>query len=41
MDDDGSWSSIDYTNKRRGGWPVKVHLEKVQTLAIAYNIEGL
>tara|TARA_R110002049_G_scaffold232088_3_gene404634 strand:+ start:2090 stop:4210 length:2121 start_codon:yes stop_codon:yes gene_type:complete len=40
LQDDGSWPSIDYTNRIRGGWPVKIHLEYVQTLAIAYNKKG-
>ena len=37
LKDDGSWSSIDYTNKIRGGWPVKLHLKYVQDLAMAYS----
>ncbi|WP_298551295.1 polysaccharide lyase family 8 super-sandwich domain-containing protein [uncultured Algibacter sp.] len=37
--EDGSWSNIDYTNKIRGGWPVKNHLKYVQTLAINYKNE--
>ncbi|WP_282122064.1 polysaccharide lyase 8 family protein [Algibacter mikhailovii] len=35
--EDGSWSTIDYTNRVRGGWPVKNHLKHVQTLAINYK----
>ena len=35
--EDGSWSTIDYTNKIRGGWPVKKHLKYVQQLAINYK----
>lgn len=35
--EDGSWSTIDYTNKVRGGWPVKNHLQHVQILAINYK----
>lgn len=39
--EDGSWSTIDYSNKVRGGWPVKDHLKHVQTLAIHYkNIDS-
>ncbi|WP_139956517.1 polysaccharide lyase 8 family protein [Flavicella sediminum] len=34
---EGSWSTIDYTNKIRGGWPVKDHLQYVQNFAINYN----
>lgn len=34
---DGSFSNIDYTNKVRGRWPVKNHLQYVQDLAIAYK----
>lgn len=37
MSIEGSWPSIDYTNKVRGGWPVKEHLQHVQDLAIAYQ----
>lgn len=40
MESNGSWPNIDYANYRRGGWPVKEHLENVQTLAIAYKMEG-
>lgn len=40
MQADGSWKSIDYTDKIRGGWPVKNHLDHVQTLAIAYRKKG-
>ncbi|SNR77087.1 chondroitin AC lyase [Lutibacter agarilyticus] len=40
LNEDGSWKSIDYANKRRGRWPVKLHLEHVQFLAIAYQTEG-
>ena len=40
LKDDGSWPDIDYTNQRRGGWPVKEHLENVQILGIAYKSEG-
>lgn len=39
LEEDGSWSNIDYTNKIRGGWPVKNHLKYVQTLAINYKNE--
>ena len=34
---DGSFASIDYTNKVGGRWPVKKHLEYVKNLAIAYK----
>lgn len=37
LQENGSWSTIDYTNKIRGGWPVKDHLQYVQTLAINYK----
>lgn len=37
---DGSWKSIDYTDKIRGGWPVKIHLDHVQAMAIAYQKPG-
>ncbi|PQJ76593.1 polysaccharide lyase 8 family protein [Polaribacter glomeratus] len=35
--ENGSFSSIDYTNKIRGNWPVKFHLQKVQNFAIVYK----
>ena len=35
--EDGSWATIDYSNKIRGGWPVKNHLKHVQTLSINYK----
>ncbi len=34
---EGSWATIDYEDKIRGKWPVKIHLDYVQTLAIAYH----
>lgn len=34
---DGSFNSIDYTDKIRGRWPVKTHLQYVQDFAIAYR----
>ena len=37
LKENGSWTSIDYTNKVRGGWPVKEHLEHVQLMAKAYQ----
>ncbi|SFD27856.1 polysaccharide lyase 8 family protein [Algibacter pectinivorans] len=37
LQEDGSWSTIDYSNKVRGGWPVKNHLLHVQNLAIHYK----
>ncbi|PQJ72700.1 polysaccharide lyase 8 family protein [Polaribacter butkevichii] len=37
LQENGSWSTIDYTNRIRGGWPVKDHLQYVQTLAINYK----
>ena len=37
FNNDGSWSTIDYTNKIKGGWPVKDHLKYVQTLTINYK----
>ncbi|MDW5288118.1 polysaccharide lyase 8 family protein [Formosa sp. PL04] len=38
LQDDGAWPTlIDYTNTARGNWPVKEHLEHVQTLAKAYQ----
>jgi chondroitin AC lyase len=37
---DGSWPSIDYTDVMRGGWPVKIHLQYVQDLAIAYQAKN-
>lgn len=40
LQEDGSWPSIDYTNRVRGGWPVKIHLDHVQTLATAYQKKG-
>ncbi|AQT67414.1 Chondroitinase-AC precursor [Anaerohalosphaera lusitana] len=36
MQSDGSWKSIDYTSKRRGGWPVNGHMSRVTTMAKAY-----
>ncbi len=35
--ENGSFSTIDYTNKIRSNWPVKDHLQYVQDLAINYN----
>ncbi|MBB5268946.1 polysaccharide lyase family 8 super-sandwich domain-containing protein [Algibacter amylolyticus] len=37
LQEDGSWSTIDYSNKVRGGWPVKNHVQHVQSLAIHYK----
>lgn len=37
LQEDGSWLNIDYANKIRGGWPVKNHLQYVQTLVINYK----
>ncbi|NJC27753.1 chondroitin AC lyase [Lewinella antarctica] len=37
MTDEGSWPTIDYTDRIRGQWPVKKHLAHVQSLAIAYR----
>ena len=39
LNEDGSWESVDYANKRKGRWPAKEHLEHVQLLAIAYQTE--
>ena len=38
--EDGSFSTIDYSNKIRSNWPVKDHLQYVQTLAINYKNES-
>lgn len=40
LKEDGSFSSIDYTNKIRSDWPVKEHLKYVQDLAIRYKNES-
>lgn len=37
LQEDGSFSNIDYTNKVRGNWPVKNHLKNIQYLAIIYH----
>ena len=37
LEQDGSFTKIDYTNKIRSNWPVKDHLQNVQDLAICYN----
>lgn len=40
LKEDGSFSSIDYTNRIRSDWPVKEHLKYVQDLAIRYKNES-
>lgn len=40
LKEDGSFSTIDYTNKIRSNWPVKDHLQYVQDLAISYKNES-
>ncbi len=36
----GSFTTIDYTNLERGGWPVIEHLRNLQTLTRAYEQSG-
>ena len=40
LKENGSFSTIDYTNKIRSDWPVKDHLKYVQYLAIRYKNES-
>lgn len=40
INQNGSWSSIDYTSKQRGNWPVLDHLFNLQSIAIAYQTKG-
>ena len=37
LQEDGSFSSIDYTNTERGNWPVKNHLKYLQSLSSVYH----
>ena len=37
LEENGSFKSIDYTNKVRGNWPVKNHLTNIQYLATEYH----
>lgn len=36
---DGTWSDLDYTNRQRGNWPLRVHLHRVIEMAKAYQQE--
>lgn len=40
LSENGSWLNIDYTDKIRGGWPVKNHLDHVHSLVVAYKKKG-
>lgn len=40
LKENGSFSTIDYSNKTRSDWPVKDHLKYVQYLAISYKNES-
>lgn len=35
--EDGTWATIDYTSKQRGGWPTNVHLSNLLEIAKAYQ----
>lgn len=37
IDENGIWPDIDYTNTRRGNWPVMNHLENLRNMAVAYE----
>ncbi len=36
IDEMGTWADIDYTSKRRGEWPTRVHLDRLKDMAAAY-----
>lgn len=36
----GTWSTIDYTSKERGGWPPRQHLSNLLEMAKAYQMVG-
>lgn len=38
--EDGSWKTIDYTSKERGGWPTAGHLSDLLSMAKAYQTKG-
>ena len=33
---DGTWEDIDYASKRRGNWPTRKHLTRLEDMAAAY-----
>lgn len=40
LQDNGSWSAIDYSSKERGGWPPRQHLTNLLEMAKAYQTTG-
>lgn len=40
LNPDGTWSDLDYTNRIRGNWPLRVHLYRTVEMAIAYQQKG-
>lgn len=37
---DGTWKDVDYKSQRRGDWPTRQHLKRVETMAVVYNDSG-
>ncbi|MGD9419721.1 MAG: polysaccharide lyase family 8 super-sandwich domain-containing protein [Verrucomicrobiota bacterium JB025] len=34
---DGTWPDVDYASQRRGAWPTRDHLKRVEKMAVAYR----
>lgn len=37
MSADGTWKDVDYESKRRGSWPTRDHLKRLQSMAVVYS----
>ncbi|QBG49151.1 hypothetical protein EGM51_17765 [Verrucomicrobia bacterium S94] len=37
---DGTWADVDYTSKRRGNWPTRRHLTRLENMAAVYADPG-
>lgn len=37
MNADGTWEDVDYESKRRGSWPTRDHLKRLQSMAVVYS----